>query len=72
MIKYEYINMITLYIIVDSAMTDFLRISLHWDAKENESLSSEEFQPFLGKKRRNRGQRSGQTNFDPIKGFQVW
>lgn len=33
---------------------------------------ADEFQPFLGKKRKNLGSRSGQTNFDPVKGFQVW
>ena len=36
------------------------------------SNDHEEFQPFLGKKRKNLGTRSGQTNFDPVKGFQVW
>lgn len=33
---------------------------------------AEEYQPFLGSKRKILDVRGGKTNFDPIKGYQVW
>lgn len=33
---------------------------------------ADEFQPTLGRKRKDRGTRSGQTNYDPVSGYQVW
>lgn len=33
---------------------------------------ADEFQPTLGRKRKDRGSRSGQTNYDPVSGYQVW
>ncbi|CAJ1356194.1 unnamed protein product, partial [Effrenium voratum] len=33
---------------------------------------AEEYQPFLGRKRKNRPAASGKTNFDPLTGYQVW